>query len=362
MWLFNRKLEAKMKETLKILKSVWGIVTEQDAIIKRLNTELARTQADNKKLLQTVVETLESVESTSKIILFALNEGKTLKEISRSVFNTYPKATGILKDVQACNLHLLRDFKSYCDYLDIKFWLHAGTLIGALRNDGFVQWDDDVDVAMTRKDFNILKDNIRYNELLDLNEYYNDITCSRQYQLKYKTNQVPIFIDIAVYDTCSARTSAEQTRFWQNYRNTRRKMCNDFKTKIGAPPVIDIGYHHVGLYPDDIKIAVDALIDTASGSIREEGEKLTKPSYFYSIDNYPFSYPIMKYEQLFPLRLVKFETEELYIPAQPEFYLKYGYGNIWMPPKDIGSTPHLYAFESYALEMKAFIEERNKNV
>lgn len=303
---------------------------------------------------------LQEIESFCKMQLLATKRGMTLDEIRCDVFKEYPKATGFLKVVQACNLRLMCDLKEFCDKLDIRFWLHAGTLIGAIRNGGFVQWDDDVDVAMTRGDFNVLRNNLVDNELMVLCEYYNDLTCSRQYQLKYKNSNVPVFIDIVIYDVTMAKELPQQTEFWKKYRNKRAEMCRIFREKLGAPPVLDIGYYHVGLYPDSIKSKVDTLINSVSGEMVTPDPALdSKPSYFYSIENYPFTYPIMTYDQLYPLQLIDFEDKQFYIPAEPIRYLQPGYGDIFSVPKDIGKTPHIYAFEGFDKDMEAFLNESN---
>lgn len=53
-------------------------------------------------------------------------------------------------------LRLLEEFDTICKENNIKYCLAGGTLIGAVRHRGFVPWDDDVDVYMTRDEFNKL--------------------------------------------------------------------------------------------------------------------------------------------------------------------------------------------------------------
>jgi len=48
---------------------------------------------------------------------------------------------------------ILRQFISICNKLGLKYYIIAGTLIGAVRHCGFIPWDDDIDVAMPREDF-----------------------------------------------------------------------------------------------------------------------------------------------------------------------------------------------------------------
>lgn len=59
----------------------------------------------------------------------------------------------ILRELQLKQLDMLRYFKDFCDKNNLRFYLIGGCLIGALRNNGFVPWDDDVDVLMPRDDY-----------------------------------------------------------------------------------------------------------------------------------------------------------------------------------------------------------------
>lgn len=53
--------------------------------------------------------------------------------------------------------HVLTDmlvaFAAYCDRHELRYYLVGGTLLGAVRHQGFIPWDDDVDVGMPRKDY-----------------------------------------------------------------------------------------------------------------------------------------------------------------------------------------------------------------
>lgn len=57
------------------------------------------------------------------------------------------------QEVHQVLLDILKDFHAFCEENDIKYSLSGGTLLGAIRHNGFIPWDDDADIQMPRPDY-----------------------------------------------------------------------------------------------------------------------------------------------------------------------------------------------------------------
>lgn len=65
----------------------------------------------------------------------------------------------LLKDVQQKMLEILVEIDRVCTENGIHYVLDSGTMLGAVRHKGFIPWDDDLDIIMTRDDY------IRFTEV-----------------------------------------------------------------------------------------------------------------------------------------------------------------------------------------------------
>lgn len=121
----------------------------------------------------------------------------------------------ILKELQIEELNILKEFIKVCEKLNLNYFLIGGTLIGAIRHKGFIPWDDDIDVCMLRKDYDIflekaqkyLPDNMFLQTNKTDKEYSNCFAKIRNSETTFIENSVShlninhgIYIDIFPLD------------------------------------------------------------------------------------------------------------------------------------------------------------------
>ena len=67
------------------------------------------------------------------------------------------KVSRKMKQIWAVQLDLAKQLKRVCEKYNLRYFMYAGTLIGAIRHNGYIPWDDDFDIIMPRADYNKLK-------------------------------------------------------------------------------------------------------------------------------------------------------------------------------------------------------------
>lgn len=75
--------------------------------------------------------------------------GETENDLRR----TYNPDGSTIRKAQLRMLNMLLYIDNICKELNISYFIEGGNLLGAVRHGGFIPWDDDMDIDMTRKDF-----------------------------------------------------------------------------------------------------------------------------------------------------------------------------------------------------------------
>ena len=135
-----------------------------------------------------------------------------------------------LRHLQKVQLMMLKDFIKICENNDILYFINGGSLLGTIRHEGFIPWDDDIDLMMFRKDFEKLdsifdnENNEKYRLINVLNEETYHYTFARIMlkntifeewwadQVDYTQN---IFIDIFILDNIPDKGFKRSIHKWK---------------------------------------------------------------------------------------------------------------------------------------------------
>lgn len=94
------------------------------------------------------------------------------------------------KDVHPILLEMLEWFHKQCVKNNLRYYVIGGTMLGAIRHQGFIPWDDDVDVAMPRKDY------IEF-----IKKYSYALHSSYIVEYPHETNKDYLYTTAKIYDT-----------------------------------------------------------------------------------------------------------------------------------------------------------------
>ena len=226
-------------------------------------------------------------------------------------------------------VELLDVIDAFCEQNNLKYFLIGGTLLGAIRHKGFIPWDDDVDVAMPRKDYEYLCKNISeyLGDKYFLQTSYTDKAYGR-YFAKIRINNTVfleeadctvekrhhgIFLDIFPLDESREKAS----KFVSFKRMIARYVDSYIVCKRGN---IKIRGKAKVFYVFPIKF----LIKLRDRLTRGKGN-----SYFV---NFLGDTPKDKFE---PLVRVEFEGKEYLAPKEYDYLLTKMYGDyMQLPPVD----------------------------
>ncbi len=237
---------------------------------------------------------------------------------------TLPPAVGQIRDIQLGNLVLLKEFAYVCERAGLKYWLDAGTLIGAIRHKGFIPWDDDIDVGMIREDYNKIIDAFnKYSSNKDIYaDYYRDTARPSMYFIKVQHKKCKyLFVDIFPFDIYGrALNSEEQIITTEKIKQIRQKI------ELEEKELSDI----------ELKEKTEFLMKNEI-LVNEIPKNLEDSDIIWGIDfRHSWKNWFTNYNVIYPLQKVEFEGAEFYTMNNPDAFLKRLYGNYMAYPKKIG--------------------------
>ncbi|ATC73996.1 TPA: LicD family protein [Proteus mirabilis] len=258
------------------------------------------------------------------------------------------KDNPLLRSAQLKMLTALIEIDRLCSLHDIEYWIDAGTLLGAVRHSGFIPWDDDIDICMTRDNFNkfinIASKNLNKDLFFlqtsqtDKNYYTYNIPCKmrinnteiiEETELKYgyynSKSHHGLFVDIFPYDKYSTnsfiRTKIE--RFLSKIYQL--KSISKFK-KISLDKKIIVFL----LSPLIPKIILNRIKEIQFCIMNNR-----RTNYVYSAGiETPFHRAVFTEEEIFPLKKISFEGYLFSCPNNIDQYLTKMFGANYMslPP------------------------------
>lgn len=255
---------------------------------------------------------------------------------------------GRLRQAQLKMLAMLEVLDKICQKHNIEYWLDAGTLLGAVRHQGFIPWDDDMDIAMPRESFEKflrlapaeLPDSIWLQTPHSDPGFYNMATPlkirdrnSRLIETHEKGNEPyvqGIFIDVFVYD--GMPTNTIKRRFNKFIaRKISRCLCTKY-SNVG-------GGRHASFYKKIGHLLPKSLLENRINKMVERSNKKYKThigrGYHCKRSNF------LAREDVFPLKRAQFETAEFNIPHRAEYLLSLFYGDYQkLPPEGERTLRH----------------------
>lgn len=258
-------------------------------------------------------------------------------------------------------LSILDDFLEICLDYGLEYYGIAGTAIGAIRHKGFIPWDDDIDLAMPRRDFEKLCRIVekKYGDkYLILNaENYPAYPLMTTRLVKKGTVFVEevmrdvdcpfgIFLDLYVLDNIADDRLSYQKQAWTAWffsklmilRTIPRPTLAAGGLKAKAIYAVCRVMHRLLNLPF---ISPDYLYRRCAAESRRYNRRATRRMAFLG-DTSPYWNTVDR-EKLYPLLYLPFEGRRLAFPANIDEMLQLQYGDYMvMPPEEKRKTHYPY--------------------
>lgn len=152
--------------------------------------------------------------------------------IRRRIFSLMPEAEGDARIMQKANAKLMFELDSICQKAGLPYWTAYGSLVGTLSRNGFIPWDDDIDICMMREDTEKLQSLCDADPNYQLTLVYDGYVFCRQFRFSSRNENIPCFIDVSIWDW-AASSSKENDEL---YRNLRLELMATFGEKMESLP------------------------------------------------------------------------------------------------------------------------------
>lgn len=252
----------------------------------------------------------------------------------------------VLKKLHSMHLILADELKRICEKHNIKYFMIAGTLLGAVRHEGFIPWDDDMDFGMMRDDYERFLtvcqeelDNTKFYLQTDRNDKYYTFNFSKLRLLGTKVTETfsssvnthqGIYIDIFPIDVVpdnKIKKRIQFVSFWF-FRNLLWIKCgygDESQKREGKYIIAKI----ISKF-----FSISFLKKMKQKSISKYSQLSSK--YVVTSDgSYGLQKETLNYEWIKKVKDYKFEDRIYPGLSQSTEYLTYFYGDYMkLPPKD----------------------------
>ncbi|MFI4919357.1 MAG: phosphorylcholine transferase LicD [Legionellales bacterium] len=249
---------------------------------------------------------------------------------------------GRLRRAQMKMLAMLEVVDAICLKHGLDYWLDAGTLLGAIRHQGFIPWDDDIDIAMPRASYDaflrIAPSEIPEHMWLQTAQtdpgFYNVATPlkirdlgSRYIEKHEQVNEAyvqGIFIDVFVYDSMPVKPKLRK-----RYKYTAKKISRILNTQYGT---VSSG-HNAGIYKLLGRFLPKTILEKFLYTIIDKANTSNSP---YLGRGYQcVGTNLLTHEDIYPLKRTCFETGQFNICNRPEAILNQQYEDFMsLPPEE----------------------------
>ena len=239
----------------------------------------------------------------------------------------------LLRRQQLVMLDMVTELDRICKKYDIPYFLYGGTLLGAIRHNGFIPWDDDLDLGLMRKDYlrlmKVLPDELPSHIVLQNND-----TDKNYFYCFSKLRDNRSFLDEGAYDRAFKERGIfidifpfEKVHLWaqrlrlQSFAYTLYRNGNGSESALRKIRALTWINRH-------ISFPILRAFSKLTG-----GNTLT---YSYGI---PF-HVVYEEKDIFPLTTHIFEGVELSVPGNSDHMLKSQFGDYMRLPSDLDHVEH----------------------